>query len=124
MQIKEFIDEKKLKQSLHRRVAQIKKRNASAVKDVERKLDKIKFYCKNGFELTWDRAIKNLADYLEDDVPEYLGMKASEILHIASLLEFSSIVTLDDLNCSNTVVTLLLSKLPLYSVSVGGKQLL
>ena len=123
MELESFISEKNLKSNIRRRVAQIKQRNACSVSE-DANLEKIKFFCKNNFSLTWDVGLKNLQDRLENRLPECIELKASRIMHIASLLEFSSIVTLEELGCSNSVATLLVHQLPIYTVTVNKKTVI
>ena len=44
IEIHQLIKDRKLKYNLHRRVAQMKERNAAAISDPERKLEKLKFF--------------------------------------------------------------------------------
>ena len=48
IEIHQLIKDRKLKYNLHRRVAQMKERNAAAISDPERKLEKLKFFVEMG----------------------------------------------------------------------------
>ena len=124
MGIKCFVDNTKLKNNLNRRVAQIKQRkDISCDSD---KISQIQFFCCNGFDLTWENGINNLVARL--DYCTNLPMPANEIIHIASLLQSSSLVPVEELliintNINDSVINLLIKHLPIYSIVFGKDEL-
>ena len=59
MSVNTFILDKSIKNNLNRRVAQLKKCDTS--------FEKISFFCRNKFELTWTEGLDNLAVTLESN---------------------------------------------------------
>ena len=109
-----FILDKSIKNNLNRRVAQLKKCDISF-----EKLSKIAFFCRNKFELTWAAGLDNLAVTLESSWFN-LRMASADVIHLANLLESSSIVGVEELvkinhNVDDKIIDILVKELPIYS---------
>ena len=121
MGIKTFIEKTQLKINLNRRVEQVKKRCDFSETE---KISKIDFFCCNDLNHTWAEGIFKLAESL--DILHKLpvnNITSSEIIHLANVLETSSLVSIEGLckinvAVNDAIVKLLVKHLPIYSVSL------
>ena len=114
MSVSTFILGKSIKNNLNQRVAQLKKCDTSF-----EKLSKIAFFCRNKFELTWAEGLDNLVVTLESNTFN-LKMASADVIHLANLLESSSIVGVEELvktnhNVDDKIMDILVKELPIYS---------
>ena len=123
--IKTFIVERNFKQSLTRRLNQIKTRD-KLNDEQPSKLSTIKMFCNNGSDLTWDIALNRLPFLIQ---PNHVSVSIDRMLHLTNLLESSSIVSMADIIevCPDIIsgtepkfVNVLLKFLPLYSITYDG----
>ena len=109
-----FILDKSIKNNLNRRVASLKKCDTSF-----KKLSKIAFFCRNKFELTWGAGLDSLTVTLESNSFN-LKVASGDVIHLANLLESSSIVGVEELvkinhNVDDKIIDILVKELPIYN---------
>jgi len=125
-----LIGENKIKESLNRRVSQIRKRDL-AIDGSSSILNSIKFRSNNTTDLSWEEALEALSA----NTPVLQELMSKEIsvpsfLHFASLLQSACIITLDELkngfNNEHTIfiINILIKHLPLCLIKSPSQTIL